>query len=82
MGDAHVSFIVTRMTNTANTTMMTLQIAQLGVKPGVPGSVTMMVTDSVGDGAEHSASYTNAVRTKRALVETPVANNLVGSVSV
>ena len=51
VGDAHVSFIVTRSANTAATTMMTLSIAQLGVKPGVPGSVTMMVTDSVGDGA-------------------------------
>ena len=59
-------------------TEITLAIGQLGVKPGVPGSVTMMVTDSVGDDAEHTASYTNAVRTARALQETPMPNELNG----
>ena len=80
MGDSHVSFIVTRSANTAATTEMTLDIDQLGVKPGVPGSVTMMVTDSVGDAAEHTASYTNAVRTMRALTETADPMNLVATV--
>ena len=80
VGDAHVSFIVTRSANTEAATAMTLQIAQLGVKPGVPGSVTMTVTDSVGDGAEHTASYTNAVRTMRALQETAEPMDLEATV--
>ena len=80
VGDAHVSFIVSRTANTSATTVMTLAIGQLGVKPGVPGSVTMMVTDSVGDAAEHTASYTNAVRTMRALRETPMPMNLTATV--
>ena len=40
----------------------------------------MMVTDSVGDAAEHTASYTNAVRTMRALTETADPMNLVATV--
>ena len=80
VGDSHVSFIVTRSANTAATTEMTLDIDQLGVKPGVPGSVTMMVTDSVGDAAMHTASYTNAVRTMRALQETADPMNLTATV--
>ena len=51
VGDAHVSFIVTRTNSTSATDVATLMIDQLGVKPGVPGSVTMTVTDSLGDGA-------------------------------
>ena len=80
VGNDFVSFIVTRSDNTAAATVMTLSIDQLGVKPGVPGSVTMMVTDSVGDGAEHAASYTNAVRTMRALQETAEPMDLEATV--
>ena len=80
VGDAHVSFIATREMNTDAATLVILDIDQLGVKPGVPGSVTMMVTDSVGDAAEHSASYSSAVRTMRALQETPTPMNLVATV--
>ena len=69
VGEAHVSFIVTRTANTSAETVMTLSIDQLGVKPDVDGSVTMMVTDSVGDDEENAATYTNAVLTKRALEE-------------
>ena len=80
VGDDYVSFIVTRTNSTSATDEATLAIDQLGVKPGVPGSVTMRVTDSVGDGAEHTEGYTNAVRTMRALQETPTATNLVATV--
>ena len=61
VGDAKVSFIATRSGNTDAATFVTLDIDQLGVKPGVPGSVT-------------TASYTSAVRTMRALdpVATPM----------
>ena len=79
MGDDNVSFIVTRSGNDAAATdVATLTIDQLGVKPGVPGSVMMTVTDSVGDAEEHTASYTNAVRTMRALDETANAYELNG----
>ena len=81
VGDDKVSFIVNRDGNTASgTDVATLTIGQLGVKPGVPGSVTMMVTDSVGDDEEHTASYSSAVRTMRALQETPMPMNLVATV--
>ena len=80
MGDALVSFIVTRSGNTDAATLVILEIGQLGVKPGVPGSVTMMVTDSVGDAAEHAATYTNAVRTARALDEKADPMNLTATV--
>ena len=81
VGDSDVSFIVTRSGNDAAATdVATLAIAQLGVKPGVPGSVMMTVTDSVGDAEEHTASYTNAVRTMRALDENAMPMNLVATV--
>ena len=80
VGDAHVSFIVSRTGNTEAATEMTLAIGQLGVKPGVPGSVTMTVTDSVGDDEEHTASYANAVRTARALQEDAEPLNLTATV--
>ena len=81
VGEADVSFIVTRSANDASDSdVVTLSIDQLGVKPGVPGSVMMTVTDSVGDAEEHTASYANAVRTMRALDEKPVATNLVATV--
>ena len=80
VGDALVSFIATRSGNTDAATMVILTIGQLGVKPGVPGSVTMTVTDSVGDGAEHTASYTSAVRTMRALDEAATPMDLEATV--
>ena len=80
VGDALVSFIVSRTANTSAASMITLTIGQLGVKPGVPGSVTMAVTDSVGDALTHTASYTNAVRTMRALQETADPMNLQATV--
>ena len=81
VGDARVSFIVTRTSNTSAASTVTLSIDQLGVKPDVPGSVTMMVTDSVGDAEENTVSYTNAVLTKRALVEDAMAINLQAKVA-
>ena len=45
-----------------------------------PEARLVMRTDSVGDGAEHSASYTNAVRTMRALQETAMPMNLEATV--
>ena len=80
VGDDNVSFIVTRSGSTSGTDVATLTIPQLGVKPGVAGSVTMRVTDSVGDDAENIEAYTNAVRTMRALQETPTPLNLVATV--
>ena len=78
-GDAHVSFIVPRDGPTSATDVVTLDIMRLGVKPGVPGSVTMIVTDSVGPEME-TTSYLNAVQTIRALDETPMAVNLEATV--
>ena len=81
VGDDNVSFIVNRSGSTASgTDVATLTIGQLGVKPSVVGSVMMTVTDSVGDDEEYTASYTNAVRTTRALQETPMPVNLVATV--
>ena len=79
-GDAFVSFIASRNTATEDTVVATLTVANLGVKPGVNGSVTITVTDSVGDGAVYTESYPNAVRTMRALGEKPMASNLVATV--
>ena len=68
-GDAFVSFIASRTAATEDTVVATLDVADLGVKPGVNGSVMITVTDSVGDDAMYTASYPNAVRTARALQE-------------
>ena len=56
-GDAFVSFIASRTAATEDTVVATLDVADFGVKPGVNGSVTMTVTDSVGDDAEYTAKY-------------------------
>ena len=56
-GDAFVSFIASRTAATEDTVGATLNVEDLGVKPGVNGSVTITVTDSVGDGAEYTESY-------------------------
>ena len=79
-GDAFVSFIASRSAATAATDVATLTVADFGVKPGVNGSVTITVTDSVGDDAEYTASYTNAVRTMRALQEDAMPMDLEATV--
>ena len=79
-GDAFVSFIASRSEATTAEIVGTLAVVDLGVKPGVNGSVTMTVTDSVGDDAMHAESYTNAVRTKRALEETAKPKDLEATV--
>ena len=80
VGDAHVSFIVSRSMNTEASDLATLMIGQFGVTPGVPGSVTMTVTDSLGDAEMYTESYPSAVLTKRALTEKPMPMNLVATV--
>ena len=79
-GEAFVSFIAPRTDANAADDVATLNVTDFGVKPGVDGSVMMTVTDSLGDGAESTASYTNAVRTMRALQETPDPKNLLATV--
>ena len=77
VGDAYVSFIASRRGTTDAADPITLMIDQLGVKPGVPGSVTMTVTDTLGP-EKYTASHPNAVRTMRALEEKAMANDLKG----
>ena len=68
-GDASVSFIASRTEATTAAAVALLTVEDFGVKPGVNGSVTMTVTDSVGDDAMHTAKFDGAVRTARALQE-------------
>ena len=80
-GEDFVSFISSRGSESRDgSEFATLTVASLGVKPSVGGSVTMTVTDSLGDGAEHTESYTNAVRTDRALQEIAMPLNLQATV--
>ena len=79
-GDAFVSFIASRTDATAAAAVATLTVADFGVKPGVNGSVTITVTDSVGDDAEYTAKYDSAVRTSRALQEMPMPMDLEATV--
>ena len=79
-GDAFVSFIASRSAATAATDVATLTVADFGVKPGVNGSVTITVTDSVGDDAMHTAKYDGAVRTTRALQEIAMPMDLEATV--
>ena len=79
-GDAFVSFIASRTSATEDTVVATLTVADFGVKPGVNGSVTITVTDSVGDDAEYTAKYDSAVRTARALQETAMPMDLEATV--
>ncbi len=68
-GDTFVSFIASRSDATMASDVATLTVADFGVKPGVNGSVTITVTDSVGDDAEYTEKFDGAVRTARALQE-------------
>ena len=80
VGDDYVSFIANRSSATPDReSAVTLTIRQLGVKPGVPGSVTMTVTDSLGP-EKYTASYPNAVRTTRGLKEDATPLNLTATV--
>ena len=79
-GDAFVSFIASRTGATTVAAVATLSVADFGVKPGVNGSVTITVTDSVGDDAEYTAKYDSAVRTSRALQEMPMPMDLEATV--
>ena len=79
-GDAFVSFIAPREAGNTAESAVTLTVTDFGVKPGVNGSVTMTVTDSLGDDAMHTAKYDGAVRTMRALQETPMPMDLVATV--
>ena len=79
-GDAFVSFIASRNAATEDTALVTLTVADFGVKPGVNGSVMMTVTDSVGDDAMHTAKFDGAVRTARALDETAMPMDLQATV--
>ena len=80
-GENFVSYIAPRSNTTMQDDVVTLPLTEIGVKPGVPGSVTMTVTDSLGDGLMHMSSYSNAVLTKRALDEMPMpAMDLVATV--
>ena len=77
-GEAFVSFIANRSTtdNDADTNIVTLTVNGFGVKPGVNGSVTMTVTDGLGDDAVYTERYDDAVRTAEALTESPIPNRL------
>ena len=77
VGDDYVSFIASRQSGSTRDSLATLEIDQLGVKPGVGGSVTMMVSDTLGP-ETHTASYPNAVRTMRGLDEIRHAYELRG----
>ena len=79
-GQNFVSYIAPRSGTTMQADVVTLPLTQIGVKPGVGGSVTMTVTDSLGDGLMHMSSYPNAVRTMRALQETAMPLNLEATV--
>ena len=79
VGDDYVSFIASRMGSADRDSVATLSIGQFGVKPGVHGSVTMTVTDSLGP-EMNAASYPNAVRTMRALDPIAMANDLTATV--
>ena len=79
VGDDYVSFIANRSSGNSRDSVATLSIGEFGVKPGVPGSVTMTVTDTLGP-EMHAASYSNAVRTMRALDPTAMANDLTATV--
>ena len=81
-GEAFVSFIANRSTtdNDADTNIVTLTVNGFGVKPGVNGSVTMTVTDGLGDDAVYTERYDDAVRTAEALTESPIPKGLVATV--
>ena len=78
-GESFVSFIAPRGTSgNAATNEVTLTVDGFGVKPGVNGSVTMTVTDGLGDDAMYTAKYDGAVRTAKALHGNPHASQLRG----
>ena len=81
-GEDFVSFIVPRSSsgNDAETNIVTLDVDGFGVKPGVNGSVTMTVTDDLGDDAMWTAKYDGAVRTAQALMENAMPLDLEATV--
>ena len=80
-GKTFVSFIAPRQTGNLADNDVTLTVNGFGVKPGVNGSVTMTVTDGLGDDALYTKKYDGAVRTAKALMETPDAMNLGATVA-
>ena len=78
-GKTFVSFIAPRPDNAAED-MVTLTVNGFGVKPGVSGSVTMTVTDSLGDDALYTENFDGAVRTEKALMEIPMPMDLGATV--
>ena len=68
VGQNSVSFLATRGANASRTSLATLTILDIGVKPGVAGSVTMAVTDTLGPD-KVTLNYNGAIRNTRALQE-------------
>ena len=68
VGENFVSFLASRLGAASRTSVATLTIGDIGVKPGVAGSVTMTVTDTLGPD-KVILKYNGAIRNTRALIE-------------
>ena len=79
VGSNSVSFLATRETDAARESVATLTIRNIGVKPNVPGSVTMTVRDTLGPDIV-MRTYDGAIRTETALQEKATAKNAEATV--
>ena len=79
VGSNSVSFLATRQPNAARESVAILTIRNIGVKPNVPGSVTMTVRDTLGPDIV-MRTYDGAIRTETALQEKATAKNAEATV--
>ena len=79
VGSNFVSFLVSREMDATRASVVTLAIQNIGVKPGVAGSVTMTVRDTLGP-EMITRTYSGAIRTAKALQETATPKNAEATV--
>ena len=79
VGSNYVSFLASRMENATRASDVTLAIGNIGVKPGVAGSVTMTVRDTLGPEMV-TLNYNGAIRTAKALQEAATPKNAEATV--
>ena len=79
VGSDYVSFLASRGMNATRESVATLMIENIGVKPGVVGSVTMTVRDTLGPEMV-TRTYNGAIRTAKALQEKATPKNAEATV--